>query len=287
VGGWVARVVRFSVVAATAVAAGAVVAAPAEAAVPGLQYVVGHTGFDSTVYKSVTVSCPAGLSVVGLGFELAGAVGSVVLDDFIPNATSVTVGAGEVVGPGEPSDGTTASWSVGATAVCAVALPGLRIVSQTSAFTTGGRRAITATCPGGTQLVGAGSSLSNGWGQISVQSLDLTSTGATASAIQDEDGYSGSWSVTAYAICANPLPGLHIVLATNQFGGTPQRVATATCPSGQRVTGGGWNIGGLEQVLAVDMFVADGTGTTVTGSVDADGYTGSWNTAAFAICADA
>jgi hypothetical protein len=274
------------VVAGLAVATGLIGVAPASAAVPGLQYVATHSGFDSVVYKSVTVSCPAGLRVVGAGFELTGAVGSVVLDDFIPSTTSVTVGAGEIVGAGEPSDGTTASWSVGATAVCASPPPGLQIVSQPSSFGPGGARQATATCPAGKQLIGAGSSLSNGFGQISVKALDISTTAATASAIDDEDGYSGPWSVSAYAVCADPLPGLQIVLASTDHVSTPTKVVTAACPAGKRALGAGWNLGASEQVLAIDAFIADGTGVTLSGSEDDNGFSGFWNLTAEAICAD-
>ena len=270
------------------VAAGTLsVVSPASAAVPGLVYVQQHTTFDSTVYKSITVTCPAGLSAIGAGYELAGAPGSVVLDDFIPNATSVTVGAGEVVGPGEPSDGTTESWSVSATAVCAVAPAGLQIVAQPSPFAPGGNRQVTATCPTGKSLIGAGSSLSQGFGQVSVRALSLSTTTVTATAVDDEDGYSGSWSVTAYAVCADALPGLQLVSANTNNDSAPSKTVTAPCPAGTRATGSGWNIGAVEQVLAIDTYIADGTGVTVVGHEDDDGYSNVWNVSATAICADA
>src|SRR5690349_429401 len=95
-------------------------AAPAAAALPGLQYVTASTGSDSNVFKSVNVFCPGGLTVVGGGYQLSGPDGAVVLDDFVPSADGghLTVSAGEIVGPGEPSDGTTANWFIVATAVC-------------------------------------------------------------------------------------------------------------------------------------------------------------------------
>ena len=263
------------------------VGSPASASVPGLVYVQGHTAFNSTVYKSITVGCPPGLSVIGAGYELAGAPGSVVLDDFIPNSTSVTVGAGEVVGVGEPSDGTTASWSVSATAVCAVAPAGLQIVVQPSMFAPGGGRQVTATCPFGKSLIGAGTSLSQGFGQISVRALSLTATTVTAVAVDDEDGFSGSWSVTAYAVCADALPGLRLVGASSNFNSFFNKTITAGCPAGQVATGAGWNIGAGEQVLAIDVFIADGTGVTVVGNEDDNGYSNTWNASATAICADA
>src|SRR5438270_218856 len=75
-------------------------AAPAAASLPGLQYVSASTGSDSTVYKSVNVFCPSGLTIVGGGYQISGPDGAVVLDDFIPspNGDHLTVGAGEIVG---------------------------------------------------------------------------------------------------------------------------------------------------------------------------------------------
>jgi len=133
-------------------------AAPASAAVPGTVYVSVSSATDSNVYKSVTASCPTGKRIISGGYQLVGAPGSVVLDDFIPTATGVTVGAGEVVGPGEPSDGTTQSWRVIASAVCANELPGLTVGSQTSSFGATTGNSVEVDCPLGEKVVGAGSS---------------------------------------------------------------------------------------------------------------------------------
>lgn len=276
-------------------AAVAVVVAPvpASAAVPGLQYVTASTGSDSFVYKSVRVFCPAGTQVVGGGYELVGAEGSVVLDDFIPAANSMLVGAGEVVGPGEPADGTTESWQVRATAVCANPLPGYSIVSDTSAFTQGFSRSALASCPTGTPAIGGGASLSNGFGQISITDLHVSGGSASVRAIDDEDGYSGSWSVTAYAICANALPGLRTVGSASGAGSTSLRAVTAPCRPAQQVLGAGWSVfqGAIatEQLLNIHASVSGGgaaPGVTALGSEDANGFSGDWRVVAYAVCAD-
>lgn len=72
----------------------------------------------NSVNKSVTVSCPAGRKVTGLGGEIDGARGEVVIDDYTPNEslTSVTVTAFEAL----DLDGAfTGNWSVRAYALCA------------------------------------------------------------------------------------------------------------------------------------------------------------------------
>lgn len=238
---------RFRLVAAAAVAAAlgslTLPAAPASAAVPGLLYLSAETNFDSTVYKSVRVFCPSGTQVIGGGYQLVGAEGAVVLDDFIPSADNLLVGAGEIVGAGEPSDGTTASWKVVANVVCASTLPGYSIQVSSSGFVNRRDNFARVACPPGRALIGGGESLSNGFGQVSTYNLDITSTQVTASAITDVDGYSGNWSVTAYAICAaSAPPGWHVITHTSANDTQLSKSTTAFCAPGQTVIGAGWNV---------------------------------------------
>jgi hypothetical protein len=243
------------------------------------------------VYKAVTVTCPSGLMVVGGGYSLVGALGSVVLDDFIPSTFSLTVGAGEVVGPGEPSDGTTASWRVVAEVACASPLPGQEIVSQTTqygGFTPEGDA--WAPCPAGKQVVGGGESLSNGWGQISTDNLYLDSSGVYAHAVEDEDGYSGNWSITAYAICAIGVPVTHHSGNFGSYNSNSPKDTAAGCGTGERVLSAGWALystnssTGSEQVINSRAELAD-TSVAVTAAEDASGYSGTWNVYASAVCA--
>lgn len=218
-------------------------AAPASAAVPGLLYLSAETNFDSTVYKSVRVFCPSGTQVIGGGYQLVGAEGAVVLDDFIPSADNLLVGAGEIVGAGEPSDGTTASWKVVANVVCANALSGYSIQVASSGFVNRHDNFARVGCPPGRMLIGGGESLSNGFGQVSTYQLDMSGSQVTAAAITDNDGYSGSWSVTAYAICAaSAPPGWHLVTQTSANNTQLSKAVTAFCGPGQVSLGAGWNV---------------------------------------------
>lgn len=263
----------------------------ASAAVPGLLYLSAETNFDSTVYKSVRVFCPAGMQVVGGSYDLTGAEGAVVLDDFIPSADNLLVGAGEIVGPGENSDGTTASWKVVATVVCANPLPGYSIQVQTSDFTQTTSQAGRATCPPGRSVVSGGASLSNGFGQVSTVLLDIGNGVVEADARTDGDGYSGSWSVSAYAICANPLPGWHVVQALSPSDVFLSRTVTAFCPSGQAPIGVGWrtfgNVAGIGDRYFARAAISTGTDPGVT--VTATGPVSTVNpgqVAARAVCVD-
>ncbi|WP_020390819.1 hypothetical protein [Kribbella catacumbae] len=180
----------------------------AQAKVPGLIYLSASTMVDSIVYKSVRVACPVGTRVVGGFFALEGADGAVVLDDFIPSATDLLVGAGEIVEPGTGNGGTEFSWKITATVACASTLANYVLITSTSAFGQGAARAATARCPSETRLVGGGASLSNGWGHVSIDRLNYTTSTANsvnAHAVSDAGpgGFNEPWSVSAYAICAS------------------------------------------------------------------------------------
>jgi hypothetical protein len=261
----------------------------ASAAVPGLLYVSAESNFDSTVYKAVRVFCPVGMQVIGGSYDLSGADGAVVLDDFIPAETNLLVGAGEIVGPGESSDGTTANWKVVATAVCATPLPNYSIQVQTSDFTNATSQAGRAKCPPGRSVISGGASLSNGFGQVSIVLLDIGNGVVEADGRTDVDGYSGSWSVTAYAICGDLLPGWHVVERLSPSGTFLSRTEIAFCSAGQVPIGVGWRTFGFIRGVVDRYFararISTGTdpGVTVT-AVGPAATANSWQLAARAVC---
>lgn len=285
---------RFGVLTVTAVGAvlGAVLpATAANAAVPGLVYISAETNLDSTVYKSVRVFCPAGRQVIGGSYDLVGAEGAVVLDDFIPSADNLLVGAGEIVGPGENSDGTTASWKVVATVVCANPLPGYSIQVATSDFTNTTSQSARAFCPQGNEsVVSGGASLSNGFGQVSTVLLDVGNGVVEADARTDGDGYSGSWSVTAYAICATTHPsGWNVVQQLSPTAPFASRTETASCAPGQVAIGVGWRsfvtlVGIGDRYFTRAAFTSGTNPGGVTVSATQVGSPPSWQLATRAVC---
>lgn len=298
--GRVRRVVGGLLVATLATAA-AVVAVPtsASAAVLGLEYVWDMTEWNSSVYKSVRVFCPAGKQLIGGSFDIQGALGAVVLDDFIPSPGSLLVGAGEIVGPGEPSDGTTDSWQIVALAVCANPLPGYSIITRTSDLTQAPNQNIDAECPPSRRLIGGGASLSNGFGQVSIGDL-LFGGGPNSShpigfvhahASTDVDGYSGQWSVSAYAICADPLPGWRDDVEVGDVDNHLSKTTARYCPLGQVVIGVGWSLqpGALDGWA--DRYIA---GAVISNDPDPGATTSAysfvrgqpWNLVTQAVCVD-
>jgi hypothetical protein len=113
----------------------------------------------------------------------------------------------------------------------------------------------------------------------------LTSVQVNAS--EDDDGFDGSWSLTAYAICANPPPGLALVSASSAPSSS-FKGATATCPSSKNLLGtGGLVLGGEGQIVIDDLRPTKTLkSVTVFGVEDQSGYASNWTANAYAICAN-
>lgn len=264
-------------------AVGAVLTAtPAAAAVSGWETVRGQpSATNSEILKNSTASCPGNKVVVGAGYEMNGATGDIILDDLIPTASTVTVQAGE------DGDGTSLTWNVVAWAVCAFRPAGYEIRPGFSATAPGGLRMAQATCTGNRRVIGTGANLSAGFGQISISNLLLDETNVFAWGTDDQDGFGGSWSITAYAICADPLPGLRSVSDTSLFDSNVQKRADPNCGDqpGQVSLGFGWGIGGSGQVVAV-FGRSDSFRGTVIASEDDDGFFENWSIGVTVRCAN-
>ncbi|MEU1585549.1 hypothetical protein [Micromonospora sp. NPDC005710] len=175
---------------------------------PGLVRVTTAGVSNSVDYRSVTATCPVGKVLTGTGYELNGVTGEGVVDDFRPNGgvatapTAVTVGAYE-------SDATALNWSATAYAICANPLAGLVRASTVGVSNSLDFRSVTATCPVGKVLTGAGYELNGVTGEGIVDDFrpnggPATAPTSVASGAYEEDAFAGNWSDTAYAICATP-----------------------------------------------------------------------------------
>ncbi|WFE40091.1 hypothetical protein [Micromonospora sp. WMMD998] len=192
----------------------------------------------------------------------------------------------------------------GATAVAVVApatpasaaVPGLVRISAVSASNSNDFRTVTATCPAGKVLLGAGYELNGATGEAIVD--DLRPNGGVATAptavtvgAYEADPFAGNWNLTAYAVCANPLAGLVRVTASSVSTSDDFRTVTATCPAGKVLTGTGYELNGATGEAVVDDFRPNGgvatapTAVTV-GAYEADAFAGNWSATAYAICAN-
>ncbi|MDX6533514.1 MAG: hypothetical protein QOF68_1258 [Gaiellales bacterium] len=194
----------------------AIAATPASAAkVEGVHMVVTQSPSNSQQVKLAPPAyCPPNERVIGGG----GAVVSGSLKPTLTGLRPVRLYDGTrdayVVTAAETAPGTTANWQVNAYAMCAKPLPGLHIVqSPPIPASSTAAQATAAVCPGGERVIGTGARISTISGDVVLHVARSSGPGdiARAQAHEDADGYSGTWSVTAYAVCAPPPDGYEVV----------------------------------------------------------------------------
>jgi hypothetical protein len=237
--------------------------------------------------KADLVDCPAGTQVTGGGGDITGGSGQVALTAIFPGDAALTnfLALGQ-----EDGDGTTANWFLRIYAICATPLPGLELVSL--GFSPGSpvAAALGVACPSGKRVVGVGGEIQGGDGEVVLSSVipfaNLTT--GLAAAREDEDGYASDWSLSVYAICATPPPGLEEVIVESDPENSDPASVTARCPAGKNLLGAGAEIvDGFGQVVLDDVRPnALLTSVTVTGLEDQNGFANDWFLRAHAICAN-
>jgi hypothetical protein len=247
--------------------------------VGGLERVVATSSTDSSLEKSVVVSCPTGKQVVGAGAELGGGGGEVVLNEIAPTddeLTSVTVRGLE------DEDGTASNWFVRGFANCAASSE--LAVAQGPNDSSAKNQAVS--CPAGKQVTGGGGDITGGGGQVVLDELRPFATGFRVTAFEDETGISSNWFLRAYAICATPLPGQELVFAASPSTSSTKSV-TAACPPGKRLIGAGGDVNaGSGEVMLTGIAPNPAlTGVTATAFEDQTGVPTNWTVSAFAVCA--
>ena len=275
-----ARLVAVALV-ATGLAGTGSLLSPAAAAVPGLQQVAVATPSDSTSPKFVTASCPAPKVLVGTGAHVANGAGEVLIERIHPVSTAVRVSASE------DENGFGGAWSLHAYAVCADQLAGHEIKTAASVSDSASVKGATAACTAGKQVLGTGATTANGAGQVRLTAVAPGAGAVSARAYEDETGYAGAWSVTAFAICANPLPGHEIVSTASPSDSTNPKGITANCSAGKRVLGVGAATTGVffAGEVAPTTLVPTGTSATTRAYEDQTLFAGNWTLRAYAICA--
>jgi hypothetical protein len=185
--------------------------------------------------------------------------------------------------------GTIAVTAVTAAAVFALASPasasvtGWEAIRGQSLSNSAPVKAAVASCTNGKVLVGTGGRVDGAYGEAHVEAIRPSTTSVEVVAYEDENGFAGNWSVSAFAICTYPLDGLEIVTATSSAGTS----ATATCTGNRRVLGTGVEIlGGGGEVIISKVAPLDDR-VIASGNPDDTGTTNIWLVKAYAICADA
>ena len=256
----------------------------ASAAVPGLERVATTSEFNPENVKVNGAPCPVGKRLLGGGGDIFGGLGQVEMDRLRPGPLGLTVIANE------DEDGTDDNWMVHTYSICADPIPGLEIVAATGPSNSNNKH-MTAACPAGKRLVGAGGEIVGEESLVVMNDLipNPELTKVVVRGVENQNGTADDWLVRAYAICANPLAGLELVTGASANNSEPAKSGLASCPAGKRVLGAGAEIiGGLGQVVLDDMIPSAGlTSVTVTGREDQDGTAEDWRARAYAICANA
>jgi hypothetical protein len=173
----------------------------------GLQYVTAASAADSATDHTVTVACPAGLRVIGLGGLITSQAGGqhplIITSLHAPDQTTVRIWASETLRH------YAGSWKVKATAVCAYPLPGLTTVNKFAGAPTE-RAVAVAACPAGTTVLSTGFKLYRAFFAAAVHAFypDVDVAGAPAQsgtevvAREIDAGPDEDWGVIGQAICA-------------------------------------------------------------------------------------
>lgn len=136
-----------------------------------------------------------------------------------------------------------ASVGVAINASPAHAVAGLQYVTSSTAGNSTSPKSLAITCPSGTVAINGGAYISGAVGSVTIRQLvPMQLFGLhylSVVAQEDPDGYAGSWSVHAIAVCISPPAGLSYVSASVT---DPYLVwATASCGT-KRIIGSGYRV---------------------------------------------
>jgi hypothetical protein len=257
-------------------------AGSATAAMTGLQRVAPATALNSSP-KGITATCPEGTQVVGAGGDTTPGNGQVLIGAIRPSIDMKRV----IVNAHEDRTGTVDSWYVQAFAICAPAPPGLQRVARTSPSNSVNKQ-VTATCPSGKRVLGTGGEITSPNGQVLLEDITPNAglTAVTVRGVEERLGNAKNWSVTAFAVCAQPVAGLERVSRETAKDPSAPKVGSAPCPAGKQVTGVAGEITSPVGTIVLDAVYpnADLTGAGMAAFEDESGNSVDWSLKTYAIC---
>jgi hypothetical protein len=218
--------------------------------------------------KFVRADCPPGKRVIG-----GGAIAEVPPSKTIPASfdydARITQLRPDISGTffeasaSEAEEGLQDFWVLRVQVICADPLPGLEYVQAFSPTNSNSPHNAQAFCPEDKRVIGLGGLVSPSSEQLVLSGLRPAAgmTRVIAAGLEDSNGWSGNWHVSAIAICANPLPGLQTV-SVNSFD-IPNILtfhnARAQCPDGtQPISIGGRISGTKSQAYLSHLYVVPG-----------------------------
>ncbi|HST82224.1 MAG TPA: hypothetical protein VLL08_10860 [Kineosporiaceae bacterium] len=228
--------------------------------------------------KTARAKCPVGTRIIGGGARVNGGQHVVITRQQPVQGSPDTF----VVSAVEDQVGTAQSWAVQATAICSTPLPGLEIVSATGPAGSFGFQGQGADCSPGKFALGVGGRINNGAGQVALSTQGVGPQRTGAGGFEDRDGFSGLWSVTAFAVCASLTFGdVQVVSVQTPSDTTARKIFNVDCPAGMNVTGGAAFTSGVVEVV-------NPTATRVQVIARAEGLVtpaDQWSVTGYAFCA--
>ena len=176
----------------------------------------------------------------------------------------------------------------------AEAVPGLQRIAKTSVSNSSTSKTVAARCPVGKRVLGGGGTVTGGRGQVVLERLEPVQTATddrfVVGAREDGTGYSSNWRLTAYALCANPLPVYGILPSTSGSPSSNSPQNTLSFCIGQPLVGFGGRVNGGAGQVHLTNLVSDSNGTVdftpIAAQEDANGFDGAWTVTAYAVCAN-
>lgn len=198
------------------------VATPA-VAVTGLENRVSSSAKDSTSPKIQIARCSAGNRVIGgggvvetLSDEPEEYETKVILTGLEPIHDTLNRDGYMAVGY-ETTPGIPGRWYLQAYAICADPLAGLEIASSTTDPSSSRFKKAAAKCPGSKKVLGTGARVPDTRGRVGLQLTRASGPRdiSRATAREGAGGYARPWTLSSYAVCANPIGGPPIAEVVN------------------------------------------------------------------------
>jgi hypothetical protein len=173
----------------------------------------------------------------------------------------------------------------------AASVPGLVTITAQSATNSTDPKSVTAICPASSPVLLSAGFENGGLGDVLVDDVELTAGSVTVVAYETDPDYVPNWRLTVYAVCSDPLPGLTRFRSEAAFESPDYASLTATCPAGDVLLSGGYELTGNGEV-EVDDFRPNGDADTaptaiLVGAYETDPpYASNWRLTTYATCAD-
>jgi hypothetical protein len=184
---------------------------------------------------------------------------------------------------------TTVAAAIGASPAVA-AVDGVHRVEARSVTDSSPRKSVRAFCPAGERVIGGGAEIDSASHRITLTEArpDLGTLDAyVVSAAETPNQTALGWSVTAYAMCAKPIAGLNLAVASSSHSSATRQATAAVCPSGQRVIGSGAEIDDKSGHVALQVARPSHPGDIARAEAQEAHapHPGAWHVTAYALCA--